>query len=679
VLVPLGDDERAPNEIRRHPESRRKGWYRSCQTGDAMTRGAGCGGGGIAFPSWRRYPVGVEVAPGGGGHVRVWAPDRTRVELVVESDVAGAAPRVHTLVNEGNGYFSAEVADVGPGARYRYRLDDEGPFPDPVSRFQPEGPHGPSMVIDPSMFDWGDGDWPGVSIVGQVMYELHIGTFTSPGTFRAAIERLPDLADVGASLLEIMPVGDFSGRFGWGYDGVNLFAPSRLYGSPDDFRAFVDAAHQLGIGVILDVVYNHVGPDGNYLKRFASGYFSAARTEWGESINFDGEGSQAVREYVLTNAAYWVEEFHLDGLRLDATQQIFDGSMPNIVTEIAERVRRAARGHATVVIAENEPQRTTLVRPVEGGGSALDALWNDDFHHAAHVALTGQNEAYLWGFRGTPQEFISAAKYGFLYQGQWFRWQHHRRGTPALDLPPHVFVNYLQNHDQVANGIGGRRVHLRASPGRMRAMTALLLLMPQTPLLFQGQEFGASSPFQYFADQVPELARSVFAGRMRFLSQFPSMATPEVVAAIEDPGDPATFIRSKLDWRERDAHASVVELHRTLARLRRNDGVVGAQRPRGVDGAVLSDHCFVLRYFGGELGDRLLAVNLGMRLHADPTAEPLLAPPIGARWETVFSSEDPRFGGSGTPQPETVDDGWWLPAESAVLFSPTTDAPATPR
>ncbi|HTJ23683.1 MAG TPA: malto-oligosyltrehalose trehalohydrolase [Gemmatimonadaceae bacterium] len=634
--------------------------------------------------SLRRFPIGVEILDRTPGcarvHARVWAPDCRSVEPVIEDDPAGPPDSSAPLLPEGNGYFSGLIANVEAGTRYRFRLDGGAAYPDPASRFQPDGPHGPSMVVDPASFTWTDAHWPGVSLESQVIYELHIGTFTSAGTFQAAIERLASLAELGVTVLEVMPVADFAGRFGWGYDGVNEFAPSRLYGTPDDFRAFVDTAHGLGLGVILDVVYNHLGPDGNYLVKFSSSYFSKKPTEWGDAINFDGERSGPVREFFVTNAAYWIEEFHLDGLRLDATQQIFDESTPHIVSEVADAVRAAAGARHTIVVGENEPQLARLARPRDEGGYGLDALWNDDFHHSVIVAATGRSEAYYSGYRGTPQELLSAVKYGFLYQGEWYRWQKRGRGTPAFDLAPAQFIAFTQNHDQVANSSAGARLHQATSPGRFRALTMLLLLAPHTPMLFQGQEFAASSPFCFFADHHAELATLVRDGRAKFLAQFESVASAEGTARLPDPGAESTFTRCKLDWSERDRNDHVVALHRDLLRLRRQDPVLRAQMPRGVDGAVLNEHAFVVRYFGQtSADDRLLLVNLGPRAHLDPMAEPLLAPGCSGRhWAVALSSESPTYGGWGTPAVDTVDDGWWLPAECSVFLRPD-DASAAAR
>lgn len=611
---------------------------------------------------FRRLPVGAEVQPA-GVHFRVWAPRHQRVEVALE----GAS---HPLAPENCGYFSGVVPTARAGTAYRYRLDGTEAYPDPVSRFQPDGPHGPSQVVDPGAFPWTDRDWRGVRLEGQVLYEMHIGTFTREGTWAAAARELPKLAATGITVLEVMPVAEFPGRFGWGYDGVDLFAPTRLYGNPDDFRRFVDHAHATGLAVILDVVYNHLGPDGCYLTKFSDDYFSDRyENDWGDPINFDGENSTPVRELFIANAGYWIDEFHIDGLRLDATQQIFDASAVNVMAEITRRVREAARGRATLVIAENEPQEVKLVRPLGQGGYGMDALWNDDFHHSATVALTGRSEAYYTDYLGSPQEFVSAVKWGYLYQGQRYSWQRQRRGTPGFGLPPAAFVNYFQNHDQVANSAFGLRMHQLTSPGRYRAMTGLMLLAPGTPMLFQGQEFAASTPFLYFADHKPELAAAVRKGRAEFMRQFPSVATPEMQHRLADPGDPETFERSKLDPAERERHAGMYALHCDLLKLRRDDPVFSSQRPDAVDGAVLGAEAFVLRYFGENGQDRLLVVNLGRDLHLEPAPEPLLAPPEGKRWVTLWSSEHPRYGGAGTPPLET-DEGWRIPGHCAVALIP---------
>jgi maltooligosyltrehalose trehalohydrolase len=621
----------------------------------------------------RRLSGGAECRAGGGTDFRVWAPERRKVRVALEA--GPGSPDLIELAPGAEGYYEAFAPQAGAGTLYRFELDDDPlRYPDPVSRYQPEGPHGPSQVIDPDVFPWSDNAWRGVGREGHVIYEMHLGTFSQEGTWRGARNELADLAALGITLIEVMPVNDFPGRFGWGYDGVGLFAPVALYGEPDDMRMFVNEAHSLGVGVILDVVYNHFGPDGNYLRAFSPWYFHDDRkNEWGESINFDGKNAGPVREFFTANARYWIDEFHLDGLRLDATQAIHDESPRHILGDIGRAARAAAGQRSIYIVAENEPQRAILVRRGEAGGHGagygLDALWNDDFHHAARVALTGRNEAYYSGYLGRPQEFISTAKYGYLYQGEWYQWQKQRRGTPALDLPPSTFVNFLQNHDQIANSALGERPNRISHGGDYRAMTTLLMLLPGTPMLFQGQEFGATTPFYYFCDHKPEIARLSREGRANFLAQFPSLALPEMQALIADPGDPLTFEASKLDFSEREKNAAACQLHKDLIALRRSDAVFSNPRARGVDGAVLGAHAFVLRYFSETHGDRLVLVNLGLDLHLDPCPEPLLAPMAGQPWRVMFSSEDPRYGGTGALAPDATG-SWRIAGHSAVVLAP---------
>jgi maltooligosyltrehalose trehalohydrolase len=615
--------------------------------------------------SQRRMPVGAEIVEG-GAHFRVWAPHSQTAAVQLLSPTNGQT-KIVPLEQEPGGYFSGTVPDARAEMLYKFQLAS-GTFPDPASRFQPEGPHGPSQIIDPNAFRWSDAAWRGIAREGQVIYEMHIGTFTPEGTWRLAMEQLPELAKLGITTLEIMPVADFPGRFGWGYDGVDLFAPTRLYGAPDDFRAFVDRAHALGMGVILDVVYNHIGPDGNYLKQFSPDYFTDRyQNEWGEALNFDGANAGPVREFFIANAGYWIDEFHLDGLRLDATQQIFDSSEDHVLAAMTRRVREAARGRATFLVAENEAQQTALVRAPAQGGYGLDALWNDDFHHSATVAVTGHNEAYYSDHHGHPQELISAMKRGYLFQGQWYSWQKKKRGWPTTGLHPANFVNYIQNHDQIANSLHGIRLHELANPGRLRAITALLLLGPGTPMLFQGQEFAASAPFLYFADHNPELAKLVAVGRRKFLEQFPSVACPESSRCLANPESETTFKRCQLDFTERERHATYYALHRDLIKLRREDTLFRHPRPGGVDGAVLAAEAFVLRFFGDEGDDRLLLVNLAADLELRQMPEPLLAPVEGCAWKLLWSSEDPRYGGLGTPP--LGEGGWRIPGHAALVLT----------
>lgn len=643
----------------------------------------------VTIPRERRLPIGAEVLVPGEVHFRVWAPRHARVDVVLEPGEGEG--REAALAAEPDGYFSGSVEGAGPGTRYGFRLGaGEGGggtklYPDPASRFQPEGPSGPSQVVDPGLYEWRDVLWRGLGLEGQVLYELHLGTFTREGTWAAATKELPELAALGVTAIALMPVAEFPGAFGWGYDGVDLFAPYHGYGEPDDFRRFVDAAHAAGLGVILDVVYGHLGPSGSVLDQFSDAYLSSRRsTERGAAMNYDGEGAAGVRELVVSNAVHWIDEYHLDGLRLDATHSIVDGSEEHVLAVVVRRAREAARGRRVLIVAENEPQDARLIRPQHEGGIGASAMWSDDFHHSAAVALTGRAEAYYADFLGSPQELISASTRGFIYQGQVSRRQGRRRGSLTRGLPRAAFVTYLQNHDQIANAGPCRRVHELTSPGRLRAMTALLLLGPGTPMLFQGQEFGASSPFHYFADHEPALARRVREGRAEFQSQFPSLAGPEARAGLADPAAAETFERSKLELAERRRHGELYELHRELLRLRREDPVLALRGERGVEGAVLGPEAFVLRFLGGDGDDRLLLVNLGRDLPLDPVSEPLLGPPGagcssaegGCCWALAWSSEDPRWGGGGVSTKAALEADWVAQGPAAALLRP--ERPAAP-
>ncbi|HEU4602436.1 MAG TPA: malto-oligosyltrehalose trehalohydrolase [Steroidobacteraceae bacterium] len=600
----------------------------------------------------------------GATRFRVWAPAAKRVEVVLESGERFALSRAE------GGYFAGESVSVRAGALYKYEVDGAGPWPDPCSRFQPQGVHGPSLVIEADRFEWTDSQWRGANLAGQVIYELHIGTFTPEGTFDAAIRKLAYLRDLGITMLEIMPLSECPGRWNWGYDGVQLFAPYHVYGDHDAFKRFVNAAHAQGLAVILDVVYNHLGPDGNYLKCF-SPYYCSKRysTEWGEALNFDDEHCNGPRDFVVGNALYWLREFHMDGFRLDATQSIFDASKPHVLAELTVRCREAAKPRDIVFIAENEPQRSEHLRPVEQGGYGLDAMWNDDYHHTAKVALTGHRDGYFFDYTGKPQEFISALKRGFLYQGQYYAWQKQPRGAPTRGLPARSSVIFLQNHDQVANTFLGDRVHSMAAPASYRTLCALTLLAPQTPLLFMGEEFAASNRFMFFADHHADLALLVHKGRRQFVSQFRAYADPAAQALIRDPAAESTFYESKLNWDEMQTHAHDLALHRDLLHLRRTDPVISKQDEAELDFAVLSERAFAMRWFDAR-GDRLLIVNLDQELCFSVMPEPLLAPPAGFDWQLMWSSEDVRYGGHGIAHPnEHGRKGVWrLQGRCAVLM-----------
>jgi maltooligosyltrehalose trehalohydrolase len=608
----------------------------------------------------RFLPIGAEVA-GDAVQFRVWAPKARTVEIELDDQHFPLQP-------EESGYFSGFVEEARVGDRYRYRLNGDAAFPDPASRFQPDGPHGASVIVDPWRYEWRDVEWRGITSTRPIIYELHIGTFTRQATWASAACELKRLADLGVTLVEVMPVAEFPGRFGWGYDGVNLFAPYHMYGTPDDFRAFVDRAHSVGLGVILDVVYNHIGPDGNYLPQYSDTYFSAKhKTEWGQGINYDGPDCRPVREFIESNVRHWIAEYHLDGLRLDATHSIRDDSPTHILHDIGAAAREAAPDRKVVVIAENEPQDARIVRSLKQGGYALEAIWCDDFHHAAMVSATGRREAYFSDYFGVPQEFVSLFKYGILYQGQHYGWQEKRRGSAAWDVRPRQCVFYLENHDQVANSRDGRRLHQLASAARYRVLAALLLFAPQTPLLFQGQEFGTSRPFLYFAHHDPKLAALIRKGRRQFLKQFASIADGNGERTLADPGSDETFEMSRLDMTERDRHPTHYALYRDLIATRQCDPVLTSDAVR-IDGAVLGAHAFVIRYFGGDCGDRLLVVNFGPDHSLEAAAEPLLAPPSSRGWERLWYSDDERYGGRGAPPPELADGSWRIPGESAALL-----------
>jgi maltooligosyltrehalose trehalohydrolase len=606
--------------------------------------------------------LGAQVEPV-GVRFRVWAPKRARVDVVLEDE-----GRSFPLLKDEAGYFAGLVPIATAGMRYRYRLDNGDAYPDPCSRYQPEGPHGPSLIVDPTTYEWRTSSWPGLRMPGQVIYELHVGTFTPEGTLDAAIGQLDELKACGFTVIELMPLAEFPGRWNWGYDGVDLFAPAHVYGDPHALKRFVDAAHARGLGVILDVVYNHFGPDGNYLPVYSELYVTDRHpNEWGQAVNYDGPGSGGVREFVVQNACYWVSEFRLDGLRLDAVHAIYDDSPVHVLAELSKQARAAAGERSIVLIAECESQLIQTVVPIDQGGWGLDAVWSDDFHHVCRVALTGRANAYYTDYRGTAQELLSVIKRGFLYQGQRYEWQKKPRGTVVKNEPAHAFVFYVQNHDQVANHLHGDRLHALAAPARYRALAALMLLAPETPLMFMGQEFGASAPFFFFADHHSELATQVHEGRKKFLSEFPEYAAREAQEAVPDPADESTFARSKIDLSERVRHAAVYQLHRDLLQLRREDRVLARQDRAALDGAVLGPQALVLRYRDPLDDDRLLVVNLGHDLDFVPAPEPLLAPVSGGSWVLQWSSDHPRYGGPGIVSPLS-DGGWRIPAATATLF-----------
>jgi maltooligosyltrehalose trehalohydrolase len=610
----------------------------------------------------RRYPIGAEIIPQQGVHFRVWAPDHKEVTLVLENHPGKSSS--FPMKPEKSGYFSLLVPDAKKGTLYRFKLGrSKQLMTDPASRFQPMGINGPSCVVD-TKHHWTDQKWPGLQMKQQILYEIHIGTFTQEGTFKAAMKQLKELASLGITTLEIMPINEFPGKFGWGYDGTHLFAPTHLYGTPSDVKAFINKAHALGLGVILDVVYNHLGPEGSHMLHFSKDYLNKKlHTDWGKPVNFD---SSPVREFFLANVRYWIEEYHFDGLRVDATPWFFSSTPVHILADLTKTAKEAAGKKDIIVIGENEPQDAKLLRPYKKGGYGFDALWNEDFHHTAHVRLTGKREAYYTDYLGSPQEFISAIKYGFLYQGQYYDWQKKTRGVPSLDLSPESLIVFLENHDQIANSGHGKRLHLITDPGNYKALICLFLLSRNTPMLFQGQEFYSERPFFYFADHSEAISERVYQGRIGSLAQFPRLATSEIRKLLPDPADPSSFSQCKLDFRDREKHASFYSLYKHLIKLRKTDAVFQKIQEIKIDGAILGVDSFLIRYFGGKDGDRLLIINFGDDHYFNPAPEPLLVAGIDLEWEIIWSSESPLYGGEGTP-PINVP-YWKILGHSAIVL-----------
>ena len=508
----------------------------------------------------------------GKAEFKLWAPSAKRVELMLNG-------RPLPFIADADGWYAGTAAAVA-GDRYAFRIDGHLVVPDPASRCNPDDVHGASQLLDPEAFDWPDSGWHGRPWHEAVIYELHVGCFTEAGTFSAVIDRLDDLVALGITAIELMPVADFPGRRGWGYDGVLLFAPEASYGTPDDLKRLVVAAHARGLMVLLDVVYNHFGPDGNYLHAYAAPFFNPTlQTPWGAAINFDGEGSRTVRDFFIHNALYWIEEFQLDGLRIDAVHAMHDGSEPHFVDELAQTMRSGPgrQRHVHLVLENHANDACRLARTSRGTAALADAQWNDDVHHALHVLATGENDGYYADYADDPLSHLGRAlAEGFAYQGEVSTYhQGEPRGTVSTTLPPLAFINSLQTHDQIGNRAFGERIALLAAAtqgeDRLRALVACLLLSPSPPMLFMGEEFAASTPFLYFCDFVGDLARAVTNGRRAEFSRFEKFAQPSQREHIPDPNSESTFERSKLDWRERHAegHAQSWTLYRELLTLRR--------------------------------------------------------------------------------------------------------------
>jgi malto-oligosyltrehalose trehalohydrolase len=517
-------------------------------------------------------PFGAE-PDDGGTRFRLWAPGARQVELLLgdENGEQGL-----TLTSHAGGWYQTHAPGVGAGSRYRYRIDGDLCVPDPASRCNPDDVHGASLVVDPLAFDWQDAGWRGRSWHEAVIYELHIGTFTASGDFDGVRRRLDYLVDLGVTAVELMPVAEFPGRRGWGYDGVLPFAPDSVYGSPAALKTLVQEAHARGLMALLDVVYNHFGPAGNYLHAYAPTFFNPAHhTPWGAAINFDAPGSEVVRDFFIHNALYWLEEFHFDGLRLDAIHAICDDSRPDIVEALCAAVQAGpGREREVHLILENDRNCARyLRRGSDGRPQCATAQWNDDFHHAAHVLVTGEDDGYYADFARRPAAQLGRClAEGFAFQGDPSPFRDGAaRGEPSAHLPPLAFVDSVQTHDQVGNRAFGERLHQLGPAPAVEALTAVLLLAPQVPMLFMGEEFATEQPFLFFCDFGPELAQAVTDGRRREFAHFARFADPATRERIPDPGAEATFAASVLDWAaiDRPPHAARRALYRRLLALRR--------------------------------------------------------------------------------------------------------------
>jgi maltooligosyltrehalose trehalohydrolase len=597
--------------------------------------------------------------PGHDGTVfRIAAPAARHLLLHLE----GRGPV--RLERTADGLFEAFVPGVGAGARYQLQVGDAVPMPDPASRFQPEGVHGTSEVIDPR-FDWTDAGWSGPDPRTLRIYELHVGTFAPGGTYDAVTSKLPYLADLGINTLELMPLADFPGERNWGYDPGALFAPARCYGRPEALRRLVDEAHRLDLAVLLDVVYNHLGPAGAYLPVFLPSFFSEEREgPWGRAVNLDGDGSAWVRWFILENARSWIRDFHLDGLRLDATHTLADASPHHLLEDLAEGVHDEGRaaGRRAVVIAEDDRNLDRLVRRRDEGGFGLDAVWADDFHHQVRSATAGDNDGYYVDYSGSATDIAATARRGWFFTGQHSRHAGRPRGTDPAGLPPERFVYCLQNHDQVGNRAMGERLHHQVDLPGYLAATMLLLALPETPLLFMGQEWAADTPFQYFTDHGPELGRLVTEGRRREFGAFAAFANPADREAIPDPQAESTFEASRLRWEEleREPHAGVLRFYRAMIGLRANHPLLQPSIAARIE-AVGEGSVVVWRGAPDEGGVALAA------LVCLSGAERVEVPAAVSRAAQLLSTEDPPF--LGDARPGSLSPSAAGPGVSAVRFT----------
>lgn len=596
------------------------------------------------FPTATHHPAVGACVDAGGVAYAVWAPDHRAVKVVIGANER--PDRTIALERADEGYFVGRDPRGRAGDAYRFLLNEKTLAPDPASRFQPQGVSGPSVVVDPEQYVWHTPFWQPPAYFGRVIYELHVGTFTPEGTFRGAIERLGHLAALGVNTIELMPVAEFPGRCNWGYDGAMLFAPSRGYGTPDDLRALVDAAHGHGIAVILDVVYNHLGPFGNYLPMFAKSYFLEESNDWGSHLNFDGETSGPVRAFFLQNACSWIREFRIDGLRLDATHAIRDRSPRHIIAEIGEAVHALG----AFAIAEDERNESAIISEDGPNAWALDGIWADDIHHSMRVALTGEQRAYFAAYRGTTAELAETLRHGWLFRGQEYAFWQRPRGTPCAHLPPERFVHCISNHDQVGNRVRGRRLNHEVAPESYRAASMLLCLSPYTPLLFMGQEWAAATPFLFFSDLPGEIGAKIKAGRTEEIRRVGLFTDASELELMPDPQSEQTFRVSQLDWTEleRVPHSSMFALYRECLAWRARETIF--QNPPRAKWEIESpvEGLLALRW-RDEPTDWLLLVALTAAITEAPGEVEVVRPAAGRKWELVLSSNEPRFGGADVP------------------------------
>jgi maltooligosyltrehalose trehalohydrolase len=589
----------------------------------------------------RRFQLerGANLRPDGSVSFSVWAPRVQEVEIELVAD-----GRRIRLERDDQSVHAARVRDVAVGSDYFLLLDGERRRPDPASRHQPAGVHGPSRIVDPGAFAWTDQSWRGVALEQLVIYELHVGTFTPAGSFEAVIERLPHLERLGVTAIELMPVAEFPGARNWGYDGAHLYAPQSSYGGPDGLKRLIDACHASGLAVILDVVYNHVGPEGNYLAELAPYFSDRYRTPWGEGLNFDTADSDPVRRYFIDNALYWLSEFHVDGLRLDAIHAIYDFSAEHLLSELSRRFHAEAErlGRRAWLIAESDLNDTRVTRSRSEGGYALDAQWSDDFHHSLFAALTGARHGYFSDF-GSLGDLAKAAREGFVYDGRHSAFRRRRHGNSALERPGRELVVFAQNHDQIANASHGHRLSELASPAAQRLATIVLLCAPNLVLLFQGQEWGETSPFHYFTSHSdPALTEAVRSGRMREFRDFGAHAD------FRDPQLESTFLESRLDWDklERPEHAALLRLHQRMLELRRNTPAISNDHKQLTRCRFEDRARWLVIERADDRGSRvLLLANFSQQSRALP-----LSPEL--RLTRLLSSSDPEF--SSLPPAEPI-------------------------